>query len=420
MLHALYLDKNILRLIHNIASAIRHSAPILLFFILIGAVIAAFTVSGAIPTLIYLGLDFISIQAFLPIGMILCSMMSLAIGSCWGTVGTMGVALMGVAVILHVPLPLAAGMVVSGAYFGDKFSPISDTTVLSALATETNLYQHIKGMTYSMIPAYFITLGIFWRIGHYYTFENNHVLNELTAIQQLIHTHFQVNILSLLPIAVMLILSLKKKPATLSMFASIIVALLVAIAVQHMSVFEVCKSLFFGPSMQSTGSPILDAVLSHGGIHSMLWPMTLALLILTMGSLLEHYQLITTLFARIIRTITRPISLVFATMATSVMCNILMGEAYLSIILTSRIYKKSYEKLGLENCVLSKSIEEGATFSTPLIPWTTSGVFIGATLGVSPVDYLCWSLFNWVAPIVFLIFVAVNFFGVKMYIQLEE
>lgn len=420
MLHALYLDQHVSRLIHNISSAIRHAAPILLFFILIGAVIAAFTISGAIPTLIYLGLGFISTQAFLPIGMILCSMMSLAIGSCWGTVGTMGVALMGVAAVLNIPLPLAAGMVVSGAYFGDKFSPISDTTVLSALSAETNLYQHIKGMTYSMIPAYFITLGIFFFIGHHHVFETGHMDYDLTTIQQLIRMNVQVNILSLLPIVVMLTLSIKKKPATLSMLASIFVALGVAIWVQHMSVFDACKTLFMGPSMKATGSPIIDAVLSHGGIQNMLWPMASALLILTMGGLLEHYHFMTTLFAQIIRGIRRPITLVFSTMATSIACNILMGEAYLSIILTSRIYKKSYEKLNLENCVLSKSIEEGATFSTPLIPWTTSGVFIGATLGVSPVDYLFWSIFNWVAPIVFLVFVAVNFFGIKMYVQLEE
>lgn len=417
MLHALYLDKNIFRLIYQITSAIRHSAGILLFFILIGAVIAAFTVSGAIPTLIYLGLDLISIQAFLPLGMILCSMMSLAIGSCWGTIGTMGVALIGVASIMHIPLPLAAGMVVSGAYFGDKFSPISDTTMLSALSTGTNLYQHIKGMTYSMIPAYFITLGLFWYIGQNQASESNYVLGDLSDIQQLIQTHFQISALNLLPMVVMLALSIKRKPATFSMLASIMVALFVAVWVQNMSIIDACKSLFVGPSLKLTGSPILDAVLGHGGIQSMFGPMALALLILIMGSLLEHYQLITALFARLIRSIERPITLVFTTMATSILCNLLMGEAYLSIILSARIYKESYEELGLESCVLSKAIEEGATFSTPLIPWTTSGVFIGATLGVSPIDYLFWSIFNWVAPLVFLMFVAANFVGVNMYVQ---
>ncbi len=166
MVNAFYLNTNMEMIKECIQASIQKSAFVFLFFVLIGTVIAAFTLSGAIPTLIYYGLNFISPQVFLPIGMILCSMTSLAIGSCWGTIGTMGIALIGVASIFHIPLPLTAGMIVSGAYFGDKFSPISDTTVLSALSTGTNLYKHIKGMTYSLIPAYILSLGGFWIVGH--------------------------------------------------------------------------------------------------------------------------------------------------------------------------------------------------------------------------------------------------------------
>lgn len=415
--HAYYANRHPSYLIRYFLISIRQSTAILSFFLLIGGVIASFTVSGAIPTLIDFGLHFISTQAFLPIGMILCSIMSLAIGSCWGTIGTMGVALMGVAGILHIPLPLAAGMIVSGAYFGDKFSPISDTTILSALSTGTNLYQHIKGMTYSMIPAYILTLGLFWWIGQDYSLEEQGFTHELTQIQQLIHAHFQINGFTLMPIVVMLTLSLCKIPATITMFSSIITALIVAITIQHLTILDAFNALLIGPSIVSTGSTVLDAALNHGGIQGMLWPMLSALMILTMGRLLEHYQFINVLFARLIQQIKRPVTLIFSTMSTAVLCNILMGEAYLSIILTSRIFKNAYHALGLESCALSKSIEEAATFSTPLIPWTTSGMFISVTLGINAGDYLHWNLFNWIAPAFFLIFVASNFAGVKMFMQ---
>ncbi len=270
-------------------------------------------------------------------------------------------------------------------------------------------------MTYSIIPAFIISVGIFWCIGNTYSFKSDHALQDISNIQQLIHTHFHVGPVSLLPMVVMLILSILKKPTVLSMLSSIMVALCIAIFVQKININDLFYSLLYKPSLQLTGSPILDSALSHGGIQSMLNSMTLAILILTMGRLLETYQFITTLFIPIIRRISSPVSLVFATMSTSVLCNLLMGEAYLSIILSSRIYKKLYKTMGLDSCVLSKSIEEGATFSTPLIPWTTSGTFISTTLGICPFDYLFWSVFNWIAPCVFLLLVSVKFAGLTIY-----
>ncbi len=418
--HAYYIDSDVLRLKQSMVSAIQKSAGVLLFFILIGAVIAGFIMSGAIPTLIYYGLQFITPQNFLPIGMLLCSMMSLVIGSCWGTIGTMGVALMGIAVLLHIPAPIAAGMVVSGAYFGDKFSPISDTTMLSALTTETNLYRHIKGMTYSMLPAYLLSLGVFWWIGSYYGFEQSLVLSDVEALRQKISTHFTIHYVTLAPMLGMLWLSIKKKPAELSMLVSIFVAILVAVGIQKFSMVAVLDSLFCGPALPTTGSVILDAVLKHGGIQSMLWSMSLTLLILILGGLLDSYQLIATLFMRLLPYLTRPFRLVATTVFAAIACNVLMGEAYLSIILNARIFKKTYTTMRWDSCVLSKAIEVGSTLSTPLIPWTSSGVFITATLGISPQDYLQWALFNWIALGVFFSMAAMNFMGIKMYFNPKD
>lgn len=415
ILNAWYLNPNVEQLRESIRTGVQKSSFLLLFFILIGAVIAAFTLSGAIPTLVYYGLNLISPKAFLPIGMILCSLMSLAIGSCWGTIGTMGVALMGVATILHIPLPITAGMIISGAYFGDKLSPISDTTILSASTTDTDLYKHIKGMTYSLIPAYLICAGIFWFIGMQQPVGDSAQLQELSAVQHVISQNFNIGPIALLPMLVMFLLSIYKKPAELSMLCSVVIAIIVAMSIQHWSLAEVLNGLFTGPMIHTTDSTILNTVLSRGGIQSMLWTMALTLLILVLGSILESYRFISVLFESLIGYLKKPTSLVFSTLLTTIMCNMLMGEAYLSIILTSRIFKKAYHHQGLDSCVLSKAVEEGGTLSTPLIPWTTSGAFIIATLGISPFDYLLWSFFNMLAPLCFLIFVKINFAGIKMY-----
>lgn len=214
-----------------------------------------------------------------------------------------------------------------------------------------------------------------------------------------------------------LALAFLKKPAELSMLFAIFLALLIAVWGQDLNLSLVLTQLFTGPQHVITGSVILDNALSHGGIQSMLGPMSLALLILALGGLLDNYDFLNTLCAPMIRDLKDPFSLVLATLVVAVMANLMMGEAYLSIILTSRLFKHAYYNLGLDSCVLSKAIEEGSTFSTPLIPWTTSGAFIAATLGVFPSEYIFWALFNWIAPIMFLGFVALKFLGLKMYVH---
>ncbi|MCX7114318.1 MAG: Na+/H+ antiporter NhaC [Gammaproteobacteria bacterium] len=413
--NAYVLDSNLNRLAQGMRSAVQKSAIVFLIFILIGAIIAAFIIAGAIPTLIYFGLSFLSPHAFLPQAMLLCSIISISLGTSWGTIGTMGIALIGVASIFHIPLPMAAGAIVSGAYFGDKLSPISDTTILSALSTQTPLYRHIKGMTYSLLPAYIITLFLFTLIGlHVHPATTS---SELFLIQHLIIKQFHIGFISLLPVFVLFGLSFRKKSAEFSMLLAIMTAIVIAICIQGMSL-EVClNSLFLGPHFHHQQNPLLDRVLNHGGIQTMLWSMSLTLLILTLGGLLESYHFITVLFEKLISALKKPFSLVFATVWSCVFCNILMGEAYLSIILMSRTFKQAYKNMNLDSCVLSKAVDEGSTFSTPLIPWTTSGMFISTTLGVNPTDYLFWSLFNWIAPLTFFVLVAFHFFGIKQYTQ---
>lgn len=416
ILNVLLLSQDMNRLKQSMTSAIQNAASVLLIYMFIGAVIGAFIISGAIPTLIYYGLKFITPQLFLPVGMMLCSVMSLAIGSCWATIGTMGLALFGLAAILHIPLPIAAGMIVSGAYFGDKLSPISDTTILSALVTGTDLYRHIKGMTYSLIPAYFFSLFIFWIIGVFYVPDKIHELSHLNDVFTYLTTHYHIGLIPLLPMMVMFGCSMAHKPAELSMLLGIVLALLVAYFVQHQPLLTSIDALYFGSNVKITDQPIIENILNRGGIERMLSSVALTLLILALGGLLESYHFITVLFSTALKKLKGATSLVAATLLTAVVSNMLISEAYLTIILVNKIFGENYKKNNLDSCLLSKAIEEGSTFSTPLIPWTTSGIFIANTLGISAIEYLPWSIFNWIAPLFFIIFVACRFFGEKMFI----
>ncbi len=415
MANALYLDNDTNRFKQSLLSAIQKASPVLFIYVLIGTVMGAFIISGAIPTLIYYGLKMITPQFFLPMGLLLCSMTSLALGSCWATIGTMGIACMGLACALHIPSPIAAGMVVSGAYFGDKLSPISDTTLLSANVTNTPLYRHIHAMLYSLIPAYLCCLFIFMMIGLHYvdtSSVNNQSIQEVTNYLQ---THYHLGVVTLLPMLVMFVLITLRKPAEMAMLIGIFLALILAIVVQHLDIKIALDALYHPIAHHSTKQKLLDNLLSRGGMAQMLDSLSLTLLILALGGLVEFYHFINVLFTKSVEKIRGPVALVAATLGTSILSNMLVSEAYLSIMLVNKIFSNAYQQHRLHSCLLSKSIEEGTTFSTPLIPWTTSGIFITCTLGISPREYLTWSLLNWLAPLFFIGFVFCRFFGQKIY-----
>ena len=379
--------------------------PVFTIFILIGVIIAAFIMSGTIPSLIYYGLTFITPKYFLPIGLLLCSVMSISTGTAWGTAGTMGIALLGIGSSLGFPMPMIAGMVVSGAFFGDKLSPASDTTILSALSTQTELYKHIRNMVYTLFPSYFVTLTLFFFIGlHSHQPNVNVVGHELNNIQQSLASVYNINLITLLPILCMIVFSLKKIPAELSMMSSIIIALVIALTIQKVPLHEFLDGLFEGPKQLHSDLVLLNHILKSGGIMSMMWSFSLTFLVLCLGGILQHFKFLHVLLLSLLEQIKRPGTLIMSTIFSCVISNMVMGEAYLSILLIGKSYGESYDKMALDRCMLSRSIEEGATFSTALIPWTTAGAFLSSTLGVQTTDYFFWSFLNWIEPIVAILF----------------
>lgn len=380
-------------------NALVRAMPAIYIFILIGMVISSFMHSGTIATLIYYGLNWLSPSLFLSIGLLLCALMSVVTGTSWGTVGTLGVVFIGIGSAMNIPLPLVAGMIVCGATFGDKMSPISDTTNLAAMSAGTDLYRHIYAMLFTTIPTFILTFVIFLVIGLNYG-EQTINLSEIISIQTaLTNTYHLAPLVTLLPLILLAVLSIRKVPAEVTMSCSIVLAVLIAMFYQGESPISVLNALWEN-TPESTGIQSLDALLGRGGISSMSWTLLLALMAIALGGILHGAGFLTTLLAGIIKRVKRTATLIATTIASGFLGNIAMGEAYISIILSCQLFKPKYEQQKLDAAILSRSVEEGATMTTGLIPWTTAGAFYTATLGVDVLDFAPYAFFNYLNGIV--------------------
>ena len=396
-------------------SGIEKGLGAIFIFFLIGVLVAALIESGTIGGLIYYGIDLLHPTFFLPAGLVLCSLMSLATGTAWGTIATIGVVLMGLGDALGIPLPLVAGMVVSGATFGDKMSPVSDTTNLAAMSADTDLYSHIKSMMFTTVPTYIICLIAFTLIGLYHSGQTLSA-EELLALKQHLAIEFKIGPLTLLPLAVLFLLSLKRAPAEVAMLASVATAVVLAVLTQERGITDVLNSLHTG-YVADTGLQQLDRLLSRGGINSMMWTMSLALLALSLGGILDRTGFVQILLSGLLKRIQRSATLMATTIGAGIAANMSMGEAYLSIIFGGQIFKNSYEEDGLEKHMLSRCLEEGATCSTSIIPWTTSGAFITGVLGMSPLEFAPYAFFNLINP---LLSIALAYMGYGIFRQTKK
>ncbi|MCX7555041.1 Na+/H+ antiporter NhaC [Marinicella sp. S1101] len=383
--------------------AISRALPAFYIFMLIGLVIAALMKSGTVATLIYYGLDWLSPQWFLPVGFILCALMSVLTGTSWGTVGTLGVVFMGMAAALEIPLYWAAGMVISGATFGDKMSPISDTTNLAAMSSDTDLYAHIRSMMMTTVPTFVIVLLLFAVIGYQFVLSDD-TLQQAQNMQITLAEEFYLNpLVTLLPVVVMAVLSYRRMPAEVSMTSCVLVAVLIAVLVQQTPLTVVVNALWSN-TPATTGIDSLDALLGRGGLYAMAWTLLLAIIAVALGGVLQGAGFVLALLRGLIARIQSTGSLIASTIVTGLLSVIAMSEAYIAIILNSEIYKKVYRERGIDTAVLSRSVEEGTTLMAPLIPWSTAGAFYAATLGVAVVEYAPFALLNIINPLLAILF----------------
>lgn len=369
----------------------------MIIFLFIGVMIASLIFSGTVPALIYYGLQYIIPDYFLPIGLMLCSLTSISIGTSWGTVGTMGLAMMGIGAGMGIPAPLTAGMVISGAFFGDKMSSISDSTNLAPAAAGTTLYAHIEAMWKTTLPSYLITLAAFTVLGLSYK-GGNYNVDTVNLFLTAISGRFHITPLVLLPIVVLLGLNLKKYPAVPSMGIGAILAVVIAVVYQGTPLKAVAAGLNFG-YVKPTGVELVDKLLLRGGIQSMMYTFSLSCIAIAFGGVMEHVGYLPQIVKVIIRKVKNDKMMVPVVIASTTVGTLTMGEVFLSIVVNGSLYKDAFKKRGLRPELLSRLLEEGGTLTQVFIPWSTSGVFILSTLGVGVSQYWKYAILNYVNPL---------------------
>jgi len=386
----------------GIVNSIHKAMPAILIMLCVGILIGSWIACGTIPMVIYYGLKLISPQYFLVTACFVCSLTSLATGTSWGTIGTLGVAFIGIAMGLGIPLGPAAGAIVAGAYFGDKMSPFSDVTNLAPVAAGSNLFDHIKHMLWSATPAWLIGLLIYFFIGLKYG--GGKVESEtMTLITQTLRDNFKFNVLLLLPMAVVFYFAFTKKPTIPGMLLSSFAAGILAVIFQGASVTDVATAMNTGYQAQ-TGVPEVDQLISRGGLMSMMETQLVAFTAFSFGGIMQRTGLLAVILDRVMKFANKIWSIVLTTITSSIVTAMITGSSYLSMIIPGELLSPIYKKKSLAAKNLSRIIEESGAIIVPLIPWSMAGVYITGTIGVSTFTYMPWAIMNYAAVAILAIF----------------
>lgn len=388
--------------------SIKMAMQAILIIMIIGILIGTWVISGVVPSLIYWGLKVISPNIFLVASVIVCAIVSLATGSSWSTMGTVGVALLGIGQSLGIPVGMVAGSIISGAYFGDKLSPLSETTNLAPAMAGTDLFTHIKYMSYSTVPSLVIVLIIFGIMGTKYSGQELDI-SQIQLISNTLESSF--NTLSpflLIAPVVVIVLVMLKVPAIPGLVCGALVGVVIAIFFQGQDMGAILEAATNG-YVSTTGIESVDMLLSKGGLMNMMSTVSLTICALGLGGILEKTGMLEVIASSILKAAKGIFGTVFCTMLTCTFTNIIAGEQYLSIVIPGRMYSEEYKKRGIHPKMLSRALEDSGTLTSPLIPWNTCGAYIAGTLGISAFTYAPYALLNLINPIVSLVMIALKF-----------
>lgn len=386
-------------LMEGIAQGLKEIAPTILIFGIIGMMIASWTMAGIVPTLIYYGLHIINPKFFLLLSMLISAIVSLSTGSSWTTVGTIGVVFLGVGAGFEVPMPITAGAVISGAYFGDKVSPLSDTTNLAPTMSGATLFDHVRHMMVSSGISLAICSIIFLAMGMQYGRDSAVDLSLITEIEEVIKSNFYISpILLLVPCAV-IVMGVLKKPVVPSLFLGVLLGCVCCVVFQKNDLGSIITALNNGYNFESS-SDLMSSLLSGGGIQNMMWSMSLTLCAICFGSILDITQILNVLAEQVLGIARGTRGLIVCTVFTCLGVNLITGDQYLGIILPGKMYRKAYEKRGLAPQNLSRALEDSATVTSPLVPWSSCAAVMVAALGVPTLQYLPYCYFSLLSPVV--------------------
>ncbi|TPV59769.1 Na+/H+ antiporter NhaC [Aestuariibacter sp. GS-14] len=386
---------------------IAESLPVLGIFMLVGMTISSWIAAGTVPFLTVQGITMISPDWFLPATCLLCAVVSVFTGTSWGTVGTIGLALMGMAEVLGVSVALCAGAIVSGAWFGDKMSPLSDTTNFTAAIARVDLYTHIRNMIPSTLPAMCVSLVAYYWLGPV-TSTSTFTDSSLNLLSASIDQQFDLSWWVILPPCVIGITIYFRLPAIPGIFFGVVAACLVAVWGQGVTPESLVQLLMNG-FQSHTGQPGLDALLSKGGLMSMMWVISLIILAMALGGALQATGSLETLLLALLKVASTRFRLVLVTLLAALGFNF-ASNAFIAYTLPGRMLLPAYQQRGLSGANLSRLLEDGATMSAPLIPWNSGGVFVAGTLGVPTLLYAPFAFANWLAPLFDLLWAALNWF----------
>ena len=407
----------------SISNSIKSTSNAMIILLLIGALSGSWLIGGIIPTLVYYGLELLNVNYFLIATCIITAIVSLSIGSSWSTIATIGIALLAIGKVLAVPAEITAGAIISGSYFGDKMSPLSDTTNLASAVTESDIFEHIKYMSYTTIPSFVITLVIFFIIGLNY---ENSSLEDLSNIQQTLDKTFNINPLILLTPLLVVFLIIKKIPAVASLFFAVLLGCLSTFIFQEELLETLVKTdSYFNKSEYYliissittnfsiiTENNLLNSLLSTSGMSGMLNTIWLVISAMVFGGSMQCAGIIKDISEFIKGNRNNDKNIVFKTVISCIFFNVTTADQYLSIIVNGKIFKKNYSENKLSSLNLSRTLEDSGTVTSVLVPWNTCGATQSAILGVSTIAYLPFCFFNLISPIMTLI-LAYSSFRIK-------
>lgn len=405
------------RLEDAIIENVRTSASAIIILLLIGAIAGTWMLSGVVPTLMYYGLQIIHPQIFLAVACVICAVVAVVTGSSWTTIATIGVALMGVGEAQGFSEGWVAGAIISGAYFGDKVSALSDTTVLASSTARVPLFEHIKYMSITTIPSFVLSLMVFTVVSFVHSNDNSMQAAELSQVLQ---NTFNISGWLLIVPFVTLLLIAKRLPALVTLFLSVVMACVAMVIAQPDIVatiggdsplvsFRAIMTVCSTSTSIDSGNATVNELIATSGMEGMLNTIWLVLCAMCFGGVMSGSGMLAALTQLFAKFVYRTASVVASTLSMGIFANLITADQYISIIITGDTFRQLYEKRGLERRLLSRSVEDSATVTSVLVPWNSCGMTQSTVLGVATLTYLPYCLFNLISPIMSLLVAIVGY-----------
>lgn len=391
-----YLEKGVVKNIGNAMQA-------LLILFTVGMLIGTWIAGGIVPSMIYYGLMILSPGVFLVATTLICCIVSLATGSSWTTAGTVGIALIGIGSGLGISLGMTAGAIISGAYFGDKMSPLSDSTNLAPAMAEVPLFDHIKHMVYTVTPSLIISLIIFGILGINHS-NNNADMSGVTELMTGMSDNFYISPILLLPAAFIIMMVIFKVPALPGLFAGVVLGIICAVAFQGGDWAALTGIGLYEGYVSETGIEFIDNLLTRGGLSSMFYSVSLVICAMVLAGILDASDMLKIVCEKLLKIAKNTGSLVAVVIITCIGCNVLAADQYIAIVLPGRMYKEVFEDRRLKRKNLSRILEDAGTVTSALVPWSTCGTYMSSTLGVATLTYLPYCFLNMLNPLISLFY----------------